>query len=218
LKKWNPEVIRAFFAQAHYRSPPDFSEEAIENAQKGLERIYRLKDKLDNLSDDSSISNQDNLNTEEKEYLQLIEEFENSFTKAMDDDFNTPKAFAVIFEFVNHSNKFLEDNKDVNKSLINLSRNTLLRIGNVLTLFQEEKQTIDDSELLNKLKEIVKENNKEPNDNLEENIKILLNIRELARGNKDWKKADEIRTKLSEVGIEVQDTEKGPIWMKKIGL
>ena len=50
IEKWDPEVVRFFYAQAHYRSPPDFSEKGLKNAEKGLTRINRLKDKLDSLS------------------------------------------------------------------------------------------------------------------------------------------------------------------------
>jgi len=216
LHKRDPEVIRTFFAQAHYRSPPNFSEDAIENAKKGLERIYRLKDKLDGLSDGESNLQETNLSKEENDYLKVIKDFEMEFRKAMDDDLNTPKAFAVIFEFVNNSNKFLEKNTNVNVGLINYSKNILVKICNVLTLFQEKKDPIQDENLLTKLKELVSENEKEPTEDVEENIKILLEIREIARGNKDWKKSDEIRDKLLEIGFEIQDTANGPVWMKKI--
>jgi len=216
IKKWDPEVLRTFFAQAHYRSPPDFSEDAIENSKKGLERIYRLKEKLEGLSDESSILDENKLSENEKDYLNMINDFEHNFRQAMDDDFNTPKTFAVIFEFVNDSNKFLENNENVSPSLCNHSKNILLKICNVLTLFQDKKDKNQDIDLINKLKELVLEYEKEPKESIEENIKTILDIRERARDNKDWKKADEIRNKLLEIGLEIQDTTSGPVWMKKI--
>ena len=63
---------------------------------------------------------------------------------------------------------------------------------------------------------LVAENNKEPGKVIEENIKTLLNIREVSRKEKDWKKADEIRDKLQEIGVDIEDTIKGPVWKKKI--
>ena len=76
LRTWNPEIIRFFFSQAHYRSPPDFSEKALKNSKKGLDRIYRLKEKLENLSEDRfSKIDECKLQKEEKIYYKLIEDF-----------------------------------------------------------------------------------------------------------------------------------------------
>jgi len=216
LKKWDPEVLRMFFAQAQYRSPPDFSEKALLNARKGLERIYRFKRRLEELSKNSKSFNKSNLTKEEKEYLKIINNFKNKFQKAMDDDFNTPKAFAEIFDFVNKSNKSLKNNEKVDSALCKHSLDVLLKLGLVLTLFQTRKDQKDAPGINEKLRKLVTENNKEPSNIVEENIKTLLDIREQAREEKDWKKADEIRHKLQEIGVDIEDTIKGPVWKKKI--
>ena len=216
LKRWNPEVLRMFFAQAHYRSPPDFSEEALIKVKKSLERIYRLKEKLEGLSENIDILDENNLSKEEKKYLTTVEDFEKNFKESMDDDFNTPKAFAAIFDFVNNSNRFFDINQQINAALSKIALNSLIKICNVLTLFQEKYRKQQSDANIKKLKELVIQYKIEPKNNVEENIKTLLEIREQARMDKNWEKADEIRKKLLEIGFEVQDTIDGPVWMKKM--
>jgi len=91
LKKYNSDILRFFFIQTHYRSQIDFSEQNIDNAKNSLERInesiIKLKNSKDNLPD--------------KYYKKVKEEFIN----AMDDDFNTPEAFAILFNFIKEINK-----------------------------------------------------------------------------------------------------------------
>jgi len=213
LKKWDAEVIRTFFAQAHYRSPPDFSEKALKDVEKSLERIYRLKEKLEGFSNNAPKLEENNLASEEKEYEKNIKELVEQFEDAMDDDFNTPKAFAVIFEFVNKSNRFLESNP--NGALSKYALETLLMIGDVLTLFQDEKEQ-DDSDLAKKLQSLVLKHAKGfKSTDSEEILKKLLERREEVRKNKDWETSDQIRNELEEIGFEIQDTDKGPVWRKK---
>ena len=216
MKEWNPEVIRMFFAQAHYRSPPDFSQKALENTQKGLERIYRLKEKLEELSKADIEMDENNLTEAEKKYLTTINEFKQQFEQAMDDDFNTPKAFAVIFDFVNKSNRFLENNEQVDAALCRHSLELLLKLGDTLTLFQPRKIQQDGTVLLEKLQKLILKYDKEiETKSIEEIIKTLIGIREEARKQKEWEKADGIRNELQNLGFELQDTIKGPVWKKK---
>jgi cysteinyl-tRNA synthetase len=214
LKKWDPEVVRFFYSQAHYRSPPDFSEKALKNAEKGLTRIYRLKEKLEELSDNKKID-KTKLNKDETNYLKTIDDFKSDFESAMDDDFNTPLAVSAIFEFVNKSNSFLEKNTTPDKNLCSYALDTLIKLGNVLTLFQAVSKETDDKELSEKLRQILKSYKKVDVKGVEKSINLLLEIREEARKKKDWNKADKIRKELDEIGIEVQDTTSGPAWRKK---
>ncbi|RLF36426.1 MAG: cysteine--tRNA ligase, partial [Thermoplasmata archaeon] len=71
LKKWDPEVIRFFYAQTHYRSPPDFTEKTLKNAEKSLEKIHRLKEKIEKISKDTKTTNinKNTLTKEEQQYL-----------------------------------------------------------------------------------------------------------------------------------------------------
>jgi cysteinyl-tRNA synthetase len=209
LKRWDPEVVRMFFAQTHYRRPPDFNEKALRNTAKGLEKIYRLKERLQNLSKNNERSEE--LTEEEKEYLKVINNFKEGFERAMDDDFNTPRAFAAIFDFVNKSNRMLKDS--FSPSLCKYSLDTLTKLGGVLTLFQPKKR--DDSLILQKLEQLLsKYNRATTSKSIEEIMEILLRIREEARKRKDWVKADGIRKELTDIGFELQDTNKGTIWKR----
>ncbi len=218
LKRWDAEVIRMFFAQAHYRSPPDFSEKALLDVKKGLDRIYRLKEKLEKCSENSNdiTIDENKLTAEEKKYLIVLDDFKAEFESAMDDDFNTPKAFAAFFDFVNVSNRFLETNDSVDPTLCHYALDMFVKLGNVLTLFQPKKDQADDDSLLKELQMLLSKYSPSTDINdCDGVVKTLLNIREKARTKKDWKTADEIRKKLDEIGYEIQDTETGAVWRRK---
>ena len=218
LKSWDAETIRFFFAQAHYRSPPDFSEKGLTNAKKGLKRIFRLKEKMYEISKNTSKNiTKESLNNEEKTYLTNIKKFKEQFEKAMDDDFNTPEAVGIIFNFINQSNKYLKNNKNPSPELCKYSLEKLVELGKILTLFQEKKSSelIDDEETLNELKKILKKYKRNIDENSIRNIiKILLEVREKARERKDWETSDNIRNELEKIGYEIQDTSSGPVWRK----
>lgn len=216
MNTWDSEVIRMFFAQAHYRSPPDFSQTALENTRKGLERIYRLKERLEGHSAENSVVDENKLTEDEKQYLTQINEFTQKFEKAMNDDFNTPEAFAQIFDFINTSNSFLERNEQVDGALCNFGLEQLLKLGNTLTLFQPIKVQVDGTALLEKLQQLLQKYTKVKSKSIEEIIKTLIDIREEARKKKNWQMADQLRNELEVAGIEVQDTSKGPVWKKRL--
>ena len=219
LKQWNPEVVRFFYAQAHYRSPPDFSKKGLKNAEKGLDRIYRLKEKLFDLSEGKAVDILDDkgLSPDEVEYLKIINDFKKDFEQSMDDDFNTPQAVSVIFEFVNLSNRFFENNPKLNGNLCGFAYYILVKLGEVLTLFQTKSADTEasDEELLAKLKNLKSKYNLNVEDKIDLIIEALLEKREESRKNKDWGTADSIRDDLDILDIEVQDTSEGPVWRKK---
>ncbi len=218
IKKWKPVVIRFFFAQTHYRRPPDYTEEALRNAEKGLMRITRLEEKLRELSRDTEEEtfDENTLNDRDKEYYESIETFKAKFEEAMDDDFNTPEAIAAMFEFVNNSNKYLEEG-EVNKDLCRYAHKTLVELGKILTLFQEEEGVSEGTieELKRLIRQYQPEVSVETND-LSSLMKQILDIREEARKIRDWSKADSIRDQLTKLGFEIQDTADGPVWRRKI--
>jgi cysteinyl-tRNA synthetase len=219
LKNWDSEIVRFFFSQAHYRSPPDFNEKALENAQKGLVRIYRLKEKLEKLSNNLKINNLDEkiLINKDDAYLKIITEFKKDFEKAMDDDFNTPLAVSVIFDFVNKSNKYFEENSNLDSNNCAYALGILTRLGNILTLFQPSLvESRDDKVLFDKLQKLALKYNKDLKEkNIVKLIELILKVRENARNKKDWVTSDTIRKELDQVGFEIQDTPKGPVWRKK---
>jgi cysteinyl-tRNA synthetase len=218
LKKWDPEVVRFFFGQTHYRHPPDFNETALKNAEKGLTRIHRVKDRLVLLSDLTSctIDNRNKTGGNDEELHNIINEFKQSFEYAMDDDFNTPEAIAVMFEFINKTNKYLELNSNPSISMTKKAHDTLISLGKILTLFQDEKDSDDDTKLIQSLNDIAKkyDSNVEFIDSLNEIMDRLLLLRQKAREDKKWDIADQIRNEISCMGFEIQDSAKGPIWRR----
>ncbi|MBN2066530.1 MAG: cysteine--tRNA ligase [Candidatus Thermoplasmatota archaeon] len=215
LKRWDAEIVRMFFAQAHYRSPPDFSEKALTDVKKGLDRIYRVKEKLSSYATKTSKPlDEPSLSQDDRQYLEEIGQFHHQFEEAMNDDFNTPKAFAVIFEFVNASNRYLDKTDSPNAGLCKHALEILLQLGNILTLFQK-KQERDDPTVLKHLQTLVKTYDPDATVRaIKDAMDILLEKREEARRQKAWKTADDIRNRLHELGFEIQDTDAGPEWRK----
>jgi len=219
LKTWDPEIIRFFFAQAHYRSPPDFSEKGLKNAEKGLSRIHRLKEKLESFSEgDSSNIEKENFERKEGIYYEVVQSFKEQFEKAMDDDINTPEAVSILFDFVNKSNRYLEDNPKPNKKLCKYALDNIINLGGILTLFQPKKisDDLEDETLSNKLQEIIlKYGGKTEKKSIEKLLDIILEMRNESRERKDWVTSDDIRKELEDIGFEIQDTFDGPVWRKK---
>ena len=221
LQTRDAEVLRMFFAQAHYRSPPDFSDKALEDIEKGRERLYRVKERLEERARQASASqsfSQTSVSEAETSYLSEIQRLQDAFEEAMDDDFNTPKAFASIYEFVNKTNRFFEQHPTPNPGLCKQALDVLLRIGSVLTLFQPKTQPIPDvdGQLISKLQRLLHSCGKTMEaKTIDELMQALLRTRQEAREQKDWDTADRIRNNLEELGFEIQDTSSGPVWRKK---
>ena len=207
IRKWKPEVIRFFFASNHYRSPPDFNEKALENAESALKKIYRVKQDLENYCKEKH-----GAASSEKAFLEEVKRFKENFEKAMDDDFNTPKAIAEIFSFIKVVNKYLK-NKAISSKAAEKAYSTLLQLGKILTLFQGEKLGEKIKEKLLKLAEKY-EIKVETEGDIDKVIDELLKVREDARRNREWSKADTIRAELNELGIEIEDTKEGTKWRK----
>ncbi len=212
LKQWDAEIIRMFFAQAHYRSPPDFSEQALQDVKRSLTRINRVKEQLEN----SANFIEEKINKTDETYLEEINQLRQGFEVAMDDDFNTPKAFAELFTFVTNTNRYFSSTPKPHPKICTQGLQALKEIGNVLTLFQPEKHQKTYSHNLKKLQTIAQTYKIDiTNLSSEDILQQLLKTREYARQQKDWKTADDIRNSLEDSGYEIQDTTEGPVWRKK---
>lgn len=179
LKKFEPEAIRAFFASIHYRSQSDFSLESVEEADKRLERFYRVIQKVKRANG----GNETDLEEE-------IDWIKNEFEKAMDDDLNTPLALSKLTEF----SKKIENNLENEKEILNKAVETLKELGRVLGLKLEEEE---------------KSTRESASDEL---IEFMLDIREELREKEEYETADEIRDRLADIGIEIEDTDEGTRW------
>ncbi len=192
LKKWPPETLRFFLVSTHYRSPVDYSEEKIEQAQKSLETLYNALNTFEGLKE----AERDNLLKKEKEMLEEAVKAEKKFSEAMDDDFNTPLALSALFELARKMNLFSSKAEEVNPVVKRRVTGVMRRLGSVLGILKRKPLEIE----------------KELTDQL---IELILELRDRARKIKDWGTADWIRDKLGEIGIELEDTEKETKWRFK---
>jgi len=148
--------------------------------------------------------------SDEKIFLSEVKKFKNRFEEAMDDDFNTPRAIAELFSFIRIVNRYLK-NKEISSKAAEKAYSTLLELGKILTLFQEKKE---ETEVKEKIEKLAKKYGVKTKDKIDEIIDEILKIRENARKNKEWVKADAIRAELNEIGIEIEDTREGTKWRK----
>ena len=173
LKAFQPEVIRYFLLASHYRSPVNYSQENLEAAKASVVRLYTAVDavKPAEPSEDS--------------------QFEIDFNEAMNDDFNTPKAMAVLFELA----------KEVNKTKAAGLCGLLVKLANQIGLLEQDPESFFKAQ---------------PSDSEfgDEQIEALIAERKDARANKDFARSDEIRDQLLEQKIELLDTAEGTTWRR----
>lgn len=181
LKKYDANTIRFFILTNHYRMPVEFSDEALSSAQAGVKRM--LNAKRTKLNEDLDI-------TQTEEYK--------AFVEAMDDDLNTSKALAVLFDLTNKANK-----DDKNAFTI------LFKLASVLG-FTLDKPQLSEEEIQNALKKVSEVLNKEFS-----SMNDLISYRKEARDAKNWDIADKIRITLDECGIVLKDTKDGTTFEAK---
>jgi cysteinyl-tRNA synthetase len=180
LQEYEPEVFRFFVLSTHYRSPIDFSENALEQSKNTLERIYKLVETLDELLEGNTLESND----EDVEYNKKLSDAKNEFLNAMGNDFNTPRALAVIFNLIRDINRGIQDQNISKKVLIEI-KNLLVEFGDILGLKFLPKPINDDL-----------------NADL---IEIIVEVRDKLRQQKDWELSDLIRSKLRDLDIVLED-------------
>ena len=181
LKKYDSNTIRFFILTNHYRMPVEFSDEALSSAQAGAKRM--LNAKRTPIDENLDITKFD-------EYKQFVE--------AMDDDLNTSKALAVLFDLTNKANKDVEG-----------AFTLLYKLASVLGFTFEKPEVSEDD--LKKALQVVSEKLGRNFSNMEE----LIEYRKSARAEKNWAIADTIRISLDECGILLKDTKDGTTWESK---
>lgn len=183
LDKNSPEAIRFFMLSTQYRQPVDFSDAALTQAQQSWDSLQNSLERMAEAAPNAKAP---------KALDEMVENLVLGFTRAMDDDLNTPLAIAVLFQLRDYGFQLLESysgKKDAQ---------TAGRIGQCFTAL---------SKLLGVLGFNLK--TKSTSSVNENQIKTLLNEREEARKRKDYAKADEIRLKLNKMGVDVEDRKEG---------
>ncbi|MBT8129554.1 MAG: cysteine--tRNA ligase [Gammaproteobacteria bacterium] len=180
LKHYQGEEIRYFVLASHYRSPLNFSDQLLDSARAALTRLYNS---LRGIDTTAAVVGDD--------------DYTARFEKAMNDDFNTPEAIAVLFDLANHINR-ARDSGDVSEA----SRLAVMlkQLGNVLGLLEADP----DAYL---------QGGSSADDNTQ--IEALIQQRLQARADKNWAEADRIRDELHAMGVELEDKGGETIWRRK---
>lgn len=187
LENYDANTIRFFILTNHYRMPVEFSDESLVSAQAGVKRLYNAINEAR-----KAVKIDENLDLKE------FDEYK-EFVQAMDEDLNTSKALAVLFDLATKLNK---EQKSQNLTL-------LYKLSSVLG-FNFDKIEISEEEVQEKIKLIAEKLGKDF-----ANMEEVISYRKTARDEKNWEIADKIRTVLDEVGIVLKDSREGTTWELK---
>ncbi|MBY0758640.1 MULTISPECIES: cysteine--tRNA ligase [Sellimonas] len=185
-KQYDLQVLRFFMLSAHYRSPLNFSADLMEASKNGLERIVNA---VDNLKYLRSLAKTEEMSDEEKAQAEKTEEYVKAFEEAMDDDFNTADAVTAIFELVKYANTTAGEESSA--AYLNVLFDQIVKLSDVLGLIVDKKEEM-----------------------LDDDIEALIEERQQARKEKNFKRADEIRDELLAKGIILKDTREGVQWKR----
>ena len=185
IQKHNPQVLRLFMLSVHYRNPINYSEELLESTKAAYERLTTSYQNLKHRIEAST-----NLTENNQEWLDKIAALKEQFIEAMDDDFNTAKAISVLFDLSKLANYYL------------LEKNTAVLVIDAFTTKFEELFHVLGLTLENEV------------EMLDEEIDALIEKRNQARKDRNFKLSDEIRDQLKEMNIILEDTAQGTRWKR----
>ncbi|MFC1957586.1 cysteine--tRNA ligase [Chloroflexota bacterium] len=208
LEKHSVDAIRIFILSSHYRSPLSYSEEALEAAERGADRLRQAVPGEYATDTDKAATD--------------VEVYRDKFIQAMDDDFNTAQAVAIVFDLARDINRLSDEGYSVSQA-----QQALSELAGVLglTLKEPEKPTLD-VEPLHQL--LISINDRIPKaelsgipvadklpDDVESVMELIITSRNNLRDAKQFQLADEIRNKLGELGLTLEDTPQGTAWKRK---
>ena len=185
-EKFDLQVLRFFMLSAHYRSPLNFSADLMEASKNGLERILNGVDKLKELEARAVCQGR---REEEQPWFDEAKELTSKYEAAMDDDFNTADAVSAVFELVKLSNSTADGSSS--REYLSYMKETLETLCQILGIVTERKT-----------------------ETLEEEVEALIAARGQARKEKNFALADQIRQKLLDMGIVLEDTREGVKWKR----
>jgi cysteinyl-tRNA synthetase len=206
LERYSAEVLRLFVFSAQYRTPLDFSDQAMQDAESGLDRLYSCLATVAALptegNGDAAIAKKDR---------QKLEKLEERFCQAMDNDFNTAQGLGHLFDAAKTINKITQhlpaapSRKDLD--FLRECGETMKRLGDLLGILKQEPVAYLEAKQQKVLGEI---------DITPQEIEKLIAERNKARDEKNWARADEIRSELLAKKIEIQDAAGTTTWQVKI--
>jgi len=189
FERWEPMVIRFFILLSHYRGRLDVTEEAVDAAEKGLERLLSAMRAVRRrlvAAPEGEVSS---------EGVALLDRSRQQFEEAMNDDFNTAGAIAVLFDLTREVNTLLSEPQPVSKGTLQAIDGLYTRlVGDVLGIQLDALDKDVISELSGKL------------------VELLIETRAKLRQAKQWALADEVRNQLAALGVQLQDGPQGTTW------
>jgi cysteinyl-tRNA synthetase len=210
LKTVHPEALRLFVLSKHYRSPVDYTDETISEAERGLERLYStLASLLDRIPGTVEAEVPEKaLKAQDPDLHQEISVFPDAFNEAMRNDFNTAQALGYVFGLQRHLQRFLDrfGQKMLKGNAAVLARKgvTLLRThAGIMGLLAREPQEFFEEQKDLKLKVLGISR---------EEVERFVEMRNEARKAKDFARSDGIRDTLQEMGVQLEDTPRGTRW------
>jgi len=192
FEKTDPLAIRFFILESHYRSNTDFSDEALQAANRGYQRflgyVQRVRFYLKNAAESAAVS---------PEIQTVIDEFHEKFFKAMNDDFNSPQAIAVLFDFGRTLEPLLQQAQHQNQPTLKAVEHFYQQTaGEILGILPEKIIEETDTGSLDAL------------------MALLIELRNDARKTKNWALADKIRIQLQQSGFVLEDHPDGTHWKR----
>ena len=180
------EIVRFFLLSAQYRNPVNFSQDLLDAAKSGMERLYNTKHKVEFLLEQA----QGMIKEDEKEFVSKLPSYRELFIEAMDDDLNAADGISAIFELSKFINTTVSEKSS--KEYLQECMNIFCELTNVLNIIQKKKSDGFDEDKINE----------------------LIEQRSLAKKEKNFAEADRIRGQLHDMGVEVLDTRQGTTWKK----
>ena len=185
-EKYDLQVLRFFMLSAHYRSPLNFSADLMEASKNGLDRILTAAERLRELKGKAK---EEKLSSQEEENAAVLAALTEKYEAAMDDDFNTADAISALFEMVKLANSTASEESSLAYVDLLLEKiDMLCQVMGILT--ERKKETLD------------------------QEVEELIAKRQAARKERNFALADEIRGKLLEMGIVLEDTREGVKWKR----
>ncbi|HEX9006699.1 MAG TPA: cysteine--tRNA ligase, partial [Bacteroidota bacterium] len=205
LDKYDSEVLRFFLLSAHYRSPLDFSDQNLAEAEAGMERVYKALAGIEEVLAGAGTADGD----ADGELAEKVASFADRFREAMDDDFNTALALGNVFDLVRSVNRVIADGtatRGSNRELLAAARDSIRLLGGVLGVFTSEPAAYFERITGRKMAGLTIATDE---------VEGLIAERTAARKAKDFKRSDEIRDMLLARGIVLLDGPQGTTWKVK---
>ncbi len=203
VTQYPPELYKWMILSSHYRSVLEFGEEAIDRAISGLARIYSAMSLAEGFAQSQTANESDRKKAQE---ILSLEKARQTVRESLDDDFNTPEVWAQVFEVVRLFNSKVKRGLKAQPAVVALSQEFLLwvqEVGQLMSLFQKPAH-----EFLVELDNLLLQKKNLKRDEVDQ----LVGARAQARAAKDFAKSDELRQRLSEMGISVMDLPQGSFW------